>query len=227
MSGIGDESITPGLVLVDPELAARVRATAVAGPRPYVPSEAERAPEPPLRVAVVVPPAPRGPVVASDPHESTPHTDTATPTVVRDAPAATLPDRPDRRRIRAPRPASIVIGGAVLALLLAGFLPPRQAPHLGEATPPAGASPAPLTLAWKPYGFRVYLVEIFVGNRLVHAASTRASTFDVPGWLAPGRYTWRVSAYGGSGSGASRPAGPLEQGWFVIDRSRSADNSTP
>lgn len=200
MHNVGNESISPELVLVDPELAARLRATAVAGPPPVVPDES--------------PPAAQAPVTREPPAEET----------IAAAPVAE-PLRDSRpahagrtsRRLRTPRPASIVVGLAVMALLLVGFLPPRQAPRLGEATAPANASPGPITLGWEPQSASAYLVEVFVGKTLVHAASTPRTAIEVPGWLAPGRYTWRVSAYSGPGSGASRPERPFEQGWFVVD----------
>lgn len=200
MQSVGDEPITPWLVLVDPELAERVRATAVAGPAAS--AHVDRAPDP-------------RPVA---PHRQPARTEQAVHVPPLPAPAfATGPDV--RRRRSAPRLATALVGLAAAALLLVGLLPPRQAPSLGDAAGPARASAASpsLTLGWQSTGARAYLIEVFAGRRLVHARVTAGTRFVVPGWLAPGRYTWRVSKYAGPEPAGQRVGPPLEEGWFLVE----------
>lgn len=198
MQSVGDEPITPWLVLVDPELAERVRATAVAGP--FASVHVDRAPDP-------------RPVT---PHPQPAHTEQAVRVLPPAAP--TFATRPDvRRRRSASRLATAVVGLTVAALLLVGLLPPRQAPSLGAAAGPARASAASLTLGWQSTGARAYLIEVYAGSRLVHTRVTTGTRFVVPGWLAPGRYTWRVSEYAGPEPAGQRVGSPLEEGWFLVE----------
>jgi hypothetical protein len=194
------EPISPELVLVDPELAARVRPFAVAGPTFDLAPEPGPEPEPGHEPAALRAPEP-------------PAAPLPEPPPVPAAPAR----RPERRSGLLGRVSTACLVLATLALLGAAFLPPRDAPRLTDASPPAIAAPRPtVTLAWKPAGDAdYYLVEIYRGERLVHAESVRTARVVAPDTLSPGRYTWRVFA--GRGAPTARSVrGPLENGWFVV-----------
>jgi hypothetical protein len=183
------EPVSPELVLVDPELAARLRAHAVAGPSYEIPE-----PAPALRAPSAEPAAPAP------------------------APVASTPTPPGRRwtsRLERGLTAAGVV--AVVALLGSAFLPPRDAPRLASSPPSANAAiSTQVTLAWRPAaGARYYLVEMFRDGALVHAQSTTATRLVTPEWLRPGRYTWRVLAGKGTPSQGDT-VGPLESGWFRV-----------
>ena len=190
MNGSFDEPITPELVLVDPELAARLRAVAVA----------EMAH---LGEAGSPQPATAAPALSVTP---------PTPTNSTDAVAA---DRATKRGwVRVGKVAALI---GVAALLGASFARPRDAPSIDESAPASRPSASPaITLAWQPTtSASYYVVEIFRGRRLVHAETVDTDRLPVPAWLAPGRYTWYVR----SGSGfpvARRSSEPFEHGWFVV-----------
>jgi hypothetical protein len=187
--------ISPELVLVDPELAARVRATAIAGPS-YPPAT--------VQARVLAPPAaPASPTAApARPPRHEPD----------EQANAGLERRHGRRRVTH-HLGSIAAALAVIALLAAGFLPPRQAPHLGDA---ATAAATPPTLAWRSVGAKSYRVEIYAGERLVHAETIKATHLDVPRWLAPRRYTWRVFVDDGARVVGQLTRSSFEEGWFVV-----------
>ncbi len=190
MNGSFDEPITPELVLVDPELAARLRAVALAelahlgegcSPRPAAAAPA----------VSVTPPAPTNSTDAVAAERATP-----------------------RGWIRVGKVAALI---GVAALLGASFARPRDAPSIDESTPASRPSASPaITLAWRSTtSASYYVVEIFRGRRLVHAETVDSDRLPVPGWLAPGRYTWYVRS--GSGSPlAHRSSEPFEHGWFVV-----------
>jgi hypothetical protein len=209
------EPISPELVLVDPELAARVRPHAVAGPSVAPAPALERKPAAarPEQAATALA-EPVLPPPAAAPREP------AQPAPVEPVlPAPVQPaNRPVRHRRSLPgRLASAATTLAAVALLAAAFLPPRDPPRFTDAAPPATAAPrASVTLAWQPApDADYYLVEIFSGQRLVHAQSTRTTSVEAPAWLSDGRYTWRV--FSGHGRPAARiTRGPLESGWFLV-----------
>jgi hypothetical protein len=207
------EPISPELVLVDPELAARARPEAVAGPQI--------------------------PVVAAQPVWVGP----TRPRPADPPPAAPREVAGQRGRWRWPRRlANVAVAVGCLAIAAAAFLPPRDAPRLGadvvsataaspvadsrsradpatdprsQAVAPAPSRPLP-TLVWRAMpDARYYLVEIYSGSQLIHSRSVGATRLDAPAWLPRGRYTWRVFA--GLGQPRDRRVrGPLEDGWFVV-----------
>jgi hypothetical protein len=192
------ESLSPELVLVDPELAAQLRPFVCATPKPLLEVLAERERRLVLAARPSAPVGPEAPAVpAPGESESVPG------------------ERWKRRYVRAGLHGSkVAIGALAVAFLLgAAFLPPRQAPHL--ETPASAAANRP-TLVWRPNG-NGYRVEIFAGRRLVHAVNTAASTYDVPSWLPPGHYTWRVFRDDWMSGGSVAPK-PLEDGWFDLSR---------
>jgi hypothetical protein len=201
------ERISPELVLVDPELAARHRAAAVATPAPLleVLAALERQQAGTTRAEAPTPPeavlAPEAPALSS---------------------AAT--ERSDRHigQLTLPR-LKLAAAGLVVALLLgAAFLPPRQAPQLATTTATAAASRP--TLVWPAHG-RGYRVEIYVGRRLVHAENTSKNRYAVPRWLAPGRYTWRAFSDGWRRRAGRVDLTPLDEGWFDVGRTTDAPES--
>ncbi len=198
-----DEPVSPELVLVDPELAARVRPFAVAGP---VFEEPRREPARATGIAPAVPLRPPAPPEA-DPSSTVAHA-ARTPVAVRGE---------RRRRSVVGRLASAVAMLAFAALLGTAFLPPRDAPRLADTPATANAATSSrVTLMWvADDDASYYLVEMYVGRTLVHAESTRGTKLVTPAWLPAGRYTWRV--FSGNGSPPERNTnGPLESGWFVI-----------
>jgi hypothetical protein len=207
------EPISPELVLVDPELAARVRAVAVAGPsldQPVTASPSVERSGGAGREPATPPPAAPASVPARTPAPAPAPARAPAPGIPTGAPART------RRPVTA-RLASLASTLAVLALLAAAFLPPRDAPRLTDSAAPATAAPrTSVTLAWLPASDAdYYLVEVYSGTRLVHAQSVRGTRLSAPAWLRPGRYTWRV--FSGQGRAADRRTrGPLESGWFVV-----------
>jgi hypothetical protein len=213
-----DEPVSPELVLVDPELAARLRPFAIAGPAleppPAAPAarpvEAIEEIEPPAPLRAPVPPEPEPAESGDEPAEpaarveSTPHP----------VPAAR------RQTTVAGRLLQVVGVLAGAALLGVAFLPPRDAPRLVSNLPSASAATSTrVTLAWTAADdASYYLVEVFRGRTLVHAETTGATRLVTPAWLEPGRYTWRVFA--GRGAPSERDTvGPLDNGWFRITAS--------
>lgn len=177
-----DEPISPELVLVDPELAARLR----------------------LLVFVELLLDTRPPYAE---REDRP---VATERSNQEALGRYTPGPAPARRVPVGR---ILILAVLVALLGVAFLPPRDAPRFAE--PPVSTAGPMLT--WRPAAdSNYYLLELFAGQRLVHAKTLTTTNSNAPAWLAPGRYTWRV--YAGQGSpGAREVRGPLEDGWFTID----------
>jgi hypothetical protein len=197
------EPISPELVLVDPELAARVRAAAGAGPQ--LPAQLPADDDPGARAGdrAVAPPE-RDPLPRP----------------------VSAPRPPERRRVRH-RIGSYAATLGILCILAVAFLPPRQAPRFQSATAASPTSEAPTPapapdrarpaqLAWRPVPRATYyLVEVYAGRRLVHAESVPAASVATPSWLRPGRYSWRVFA--GRGRPAGRAVrGPIESGWFLV-----------
>ncbi len=190
MNGSFDEPITPELVLVDPELAARLRALAVAETTHLAEAGSSR-------------PAAAAPALSITP---------ATPT--NNAHTAGAKRTRSHGWVRVGRLVALI---GVAALLGASFARPRDAPSIDESPSFSRPSASPaITLAWQtttPSSY--YVVEIFRSRRLVHAESVSANRLPVPAWLAPGRYMWFVRA--GSGSPVARREGePFEHGWFVV-----------
>jgi hypothetical protein len=200
-----DEPISPELVLVDPELARRVRQFAVAGPEPAS-AQPEALPERPS-------PEPPAPAIEASP----PPADLL---LAEPAPAAPPPQlgasRPTTRR-RRPKVSTSIASLVGLSLLGAAFLPPRDAPILpGAPSRSDVAQAAPLTLSWRASGTPdYYLVELLRDGALVHATSVRPTHLALPAWLRPGRYSWRI--YAGTGPPAKRQVrGPVEEGWIRV-----------
>jgi hypothetical protein len=108
---------------------------------------------------------------------------------------------------------------AIIGLLSAAFLPPRDGPTLlGTSSLTGDAQAAPLALSWRPSRTAdYYLVELFAGEELVHAVSVRGTRLELPSWLHPGRYSWRVLA-GEGAPGDRRVRGPIERGWIRVAR---------
>jgi hypothetical protein len=134
-----DEQISPELVLVDPELAARVRPFAVAGPTiapPPPPPPTQPVPPPVSAPAPAPPPAPVPAPILRPPE------DAPAPPPARRAPAPPAPARPTRPHGRRGR--TVLVRAlptlAGLAILGLAFLSPRDAPSLTETTPPPGTT---------------------------------------------------------------------------------------
>lgn len=186
------EPISPELVLVDPELRARVLATAVSGPTSYQEARTETVE---LDLAEPVEAMAAAPNEAAAGHRA-PSTGARS-----------------RRRLRL---GTLAVGGALLALLGAAFLPPRDGPRLlGPRA--VGAAPIRDVLSWAPAtaAGTGYLVEFYRGERLVHAETVEHPRLVVPEWFSPGRYAWRVFA---RATPTAQPARDrlLEQGWFSV-----------
>ena len=91
--------------------------------------------------------------------------------------------------------------------------PAKTRPQAAKTRPPSYSGPS--TLTWRPRsGADYYVVELFVRDRLVHAASVRRPAFAVPAWLPTGRYSWRVLAGKGAPSDR-RTTVVVEHGWFI------------
>src|SRR4051812_30745193 len=140
------EAISPELVLVDPELAAGLRATVVAKPKPLL--EAIAATER-QRAAAQEEAAARAAVAlhrsAQSATDAPPAAAPAPPALVSGGVGAYEERRRAWKRIP-PRWELTAACLAVTALLGAAFLPPRQAPQLG--TTMASAAQSPPTLVW-------------------------------------------------------------------------------
>lgn len=189
---ISPRSISPELVLVDPELAALLRPLAVAAPVHSI--------QPPELQSVVV-------AAAAEPVANP-------PSPIRARPVATRP--PHRLWGRVGWAVGLL---AFVGVLGAAFAGPREAPSIDTSGPSIARSSQPaIVLSWEPVEWApYYLVEVFHGQRLDHAASVTTNRLPVPDWLPPGRYTWSVRA--GTGSPLDRRAGqPFEQGWFAITK---------
>lgn len=162
------ESISPELVLVDPELAARLRPHAIAGP--------------PYAAACAPPRSPLGSVAHAAP-------------ALPELPQSNSARRHATRRVRA-RVGWAVTLLALVGLLGAAFAGPRDAPSIDESAP--STQPTIVLSWQPLDSASYYLVEIFGGGRLVHAESATGNRMPVPTWLAPGRYTWTVRSGAGS-----------------------------
>jgi hypothetical protein len=210
MTAFHDEVISPELVLIDPELAARVRPTAVAGPRlrAYELDGLRNLtrPGPARDVPVVERALPEPPALARPPSA-------AQSTAPRVAQAPSVATARARRFIptgqQARRAAAVLVVGGILGV---AFLPPRQVPSLGAAASPPMVTRT--TLAWKAAASGRYRVEILKGRKVVYRTATRSRHLRVPLRLGPGRYIWRVKVV------VSKPGKPtrlrlIDHGWFL------------
>jgi hypothetical protein len=206
-----DEQISPELVLVDPELAARVRPFAVAGPT--------IAPPPPPPPAQAVPPP------VSAPAPAPVHTPVPAPILrppadapaappARRAPAAPAPARPTRPYGRRGR--SVLVRAvptlAGLAILGLAFLSPRNAPSLTETTsaPPTTTSAAVPKLAPKvrtkpPTRPRVRTVPPLATTQPAKKRSRPAKPTPTPAQPRPQAPTTRPPTYAGPTTLTWRP----------------------
>ena len=198
MSGPITGPISPGLVLVDPELAARIRAAAAFD---------HAASAPWLAASPNVSPQRSEPAVHLAGCDTRPW----------DRYRREAPHVQSERRTRNALDRLGVIGGVVALLLVlsAAFLPPRQAPHLGAA--PLAATTTRPTLNWPRRAAVGYRVEVLSRGRLVVALRTRVNHLVVPRWLGAGRYSWRVSVGDRPSSRGTDPPW-LERGWFIVPR---------
>ena len=197
MQPLIDEPISPELVLVDPELAQRVRAFAVAGRQLTADVEPDRAPA---------------------------GTDTVQQAVGALSEAEVIVERdvePLRQRIPAVLRRARLVEALALVSLVAflglALLPPRDAPHFAIPAEPGTASGrSSAIVAWSPRpGVDRYRVQLSYHGRVVYTATVGQASMRVPDWLRSGRYTWRVSEVG-SGRGTARA--PFEDGLVTVSR---------
>lgn len=188
------EKVTPELALVDPELAARLRAQmpvtgAVFHPRRAGPDVQEQ-------------------VLRNPGTECLPAIGTAT-----------VPRSADESREALSRTAHLVnlAMAAALAAFVAipflAFLPPRQGPTIIAS---AGMTTGAETLAW-PRDPRAtyYLVDVRHGDQRVLRSLPDLPTVDLPPTLRPGTYTWVV--YAGIGPiDKEKLLGPIARGTFTV-----------
>lgn len=199
------EARAAALALAEAESAAALAAWAEAEAEAQSQAEAEaRAEEARDTARVPAAPAPR-PKQQQAPKPA--------PIAVAPQPAEPIsgPEPIERPRWSAFRVAKITAATvAATALLGLAFLPPRQAPHLGE-DPDASASATRPSLTWLPIAAaRSYRVELYADDQLVHAEDTALTRLTLPVWLPQRRYAWRVYAKL-AGDGSAAPS------WRLID----------
>jgi hypothetical protein len=207
-----DEQISPELVLVDPELAARVRPFAVAGPPIAVPTRAPDTLAPPpaqetvalaQAPAIVVPPPapeivvrPPAPEIVAPPPSAAPTE--AAPSLRRpgaDTPVATLerPARVHERRATRQRGRTVLVrtlpSVAALAILALAFLSPRDAPSLTDDT---SAPPSTTRVAARPVAPPVRVKP--PTQRQKPAVRPRPAKTLPPTYAGPTTLTWRPHA---------------------------------
>jgi hypothetical protein len=190
-----DEPISPELVLVDPELAQRVRAFAVAG-----------------RELLVVRPPESAPATAGT-VEQVLAAPAAAPVAVEPQPELRRPLPPVHRGTRVIEALAIVSVAAFLGLAL---LPPRDAPRFAIPGPTTAGSASSSIVAWTPRaGVDRYRVQLFYRGQVVYTTTVSQASMPVPPWLRAGRYTWRVF---GETTGRPIPSVPIENGLLTVPR---------